>query len=918
MYKKASLSSLFIIVVVKILAQNPINLKTEYSKNPLGIDVTPRFSWQIKASTRNAKQTAYQILVASTEALLKKDQGDMWASGKVQSDQQLFVEYKGKPLASRQRCYWKVKIWNEKAKASIWSEVNNFEMGLLKKEDWTAHWIGMQGTEGKPPKAVDLQKDFKLRKRAIKARVYVTGLGAYVVNFNGKKLGNDLLTPGWTHYTKSLQYQVYELDPEDIGVGDNFLSATVGNGWWASGLGWGGGQARYSEGPNRLLFQMEFTFYDGSIQIINSDSTWQARLSPTTANSLYGGESYDARLEYNKDWKTADILDNTENKTNLFLNNINSVASHEADVFSTKNIVLRASPMPEIQVTQELKAVKITEVRRGRWVFDFGQNLVGYCKLSVTGKAGKEIEMKFAELIDAKGFVDQANLRDIRPTDRYILKGYGTETWQPNFTYHGFRYVEVGGLPSKPDANTLIAKVIHNNTGNTGSFRCSNELLNKIQQNITWSQRGNMMSVPTDCPQRDERLGWMGDAQIFAPTAIYNMDMNAFFAKWMTDIAESQHSSGMVYNVNPKIAEGMPGAPAWGDAVVVIPYLLYQHYADRRVLDKYYPAMKAWVEYMNKHPNSKENGLYHFQMGPAAVGKTPFYGYGDWVAVQPSPTKPIGSAYQIYANKLLAEIAGIIGNKADQSNYNQIAETATKTYNQIYYNNQSKNYEGATQTANLIPLAFGIAPKADEPAIAKNITENVAARNNHISTGFIGTQMLLPTLSQYGQHELAYTIATQTTYPSWGYMLEKGATTMWELWNSDTEKPEGMNSRNHFAYGSVGQWYYNQLAGIQQDKTSVGYRKLRIAPLPVGNLTWAEGNYNSPYGNIHSRWERTGNKIKLNVEIPAGCTATVELPTLGNAKASIKESGKAIKPKSIDSQKATIELGSGIYILESH
>lgn len=900
----------------KFFGQNPINLKTEYSKNPIGIDVNPRFSWQIKSATRNTRQTAYQILVASSEANLKKDNGDLWNSAKQSTDQQLFIEYKGKPLASRARYFWKVKIWNEKAKASNWSEVNFFEMGLLEKADWTANWIGMLGTEGKPPKAVDLQKEFKLNKRAVKARVYVTGLGAYLVNFNGKKLGKDILTPGWTHYTKSLQYQTYDIDPEDLSVGANFISATVGNGWWASGLGWGGGQARYSDGPNRLYFQMEFSFYDGSIQTVVSDASWQVRLSPTTANSIYGGENYDARLEYNKDWRNADILNDLENKTNLFNNEFGTATGHEADVFSTKNLILRASPMPEIQVIEEIKAIKITEPKRGRYVFDFGQNLVGFCHIKVSGKAGKEVELKFAELLDSKGLADQANLRAIRPADKYILKGYGTEEWEPKFTYHGFRYVEVEGLPAKPDANTIVAKVIHNNTSTAGSFICSNALLNQIQKNITWSQRGNMVSVPTDCPQRDERLGWMGDAQIFAPTAIFNMDMNAFFAKWMTDIIESQHSSGYVYNVNPKMVVGLPAAPAWGDAAVIIPYRLYEYYGDKRAIEKNYTGMKAWVEYMNNHPNTQKNGVYHFEMGPMDPKGEPFYGFGDWVPVERSPSKPIGTAYQYYSNKLLAEMALALGNKADQTKYSQIAEKVAAKYNEIYLDKTSKNYQGATQAANLIPLNFGITSAADQQAVANNIVDNVIKKDKHLSTGFISTQMILPTLSDFGQHELAYEIATKKDYPSWGYMVEKGATTMWELWNSDTEKPEGMNSRNHFAYGSVGEWYYKYLGGIQQDKGSVAFKKIILSPRPAGDLTWAEAKYESSYGTIRSRWDRNGNKIKMMVEIPAGCSALVQIPTFGNAKAIVKESGKVLKPKKIDAEKASVEVGSGAYIFE--
>lgn len=909
---------LFIVLITSTLltsAQTLLNLKTEYAANPIGIDQNPRFSWQIKSTTKNMRQTAYQILVASTAELLKKDQGDLWNTNKVNSDNQIFIEYKGKPLASRQRAFWKVKIWNEKAKASVWSEGAFFEMGLLKKDDWTAQWIGMLGTEGKgaAPKAVELQKEFKLNKRPVKARIYVTGLGAYVVNFNGKKVGADYLTPGWTDYLKTLHYQTYEIDAEDLSVGANFLSATLGSGWWSSGLGWGGNAKRYSEGPNRLLFQMEFTFYDGSIQTIVSDKTWQVRPSAITSNAIYQGETYDARLEYTKNWKEADILNDVENKTYLFGKDEAVNKNEEAAIFSTKNISLKASVQPQVQVIEEIKPIKVTEPKKGHFVFDFGQNLVGYCKIKVSGKAGKEVEIKFGELLDAKGMVDQANLRSIRPKDTYILKGYGEEEWEPKFTYHGFRYAQIDEFPGKPNINTIVAKVIHNNVANTGKFTCSNPLLNQIQKNILWSQRGNMTSVPTDCPQRDERLGWMGDAAIFAPTASYNMDMNAFFMKWMGDIADSQHSSGYVYNVNPKIEVPFPGAPAWGDAAVIIPYHLYKFYGDKRALEQYYPNMQRWVEYMNKHENTLKNGLYHMEQ--QFEGK-PFYGFGDWVPVEASPTKPIGGSYQIYSNKMLSEIAGILGKNQDRDLYAKLALDYTKKYQELYFSIPTKNYEGATQGANLLPLTFGITPKDYEAAVAKNIADNVKAKNNHLTTGFLSTQMLLPTLSKYGEHELAYTVATKKTYPSWGYMVEKGATTMWELWNSDTEKPEGMNSRNHFAYGSVGEWYYGYLAGIQQDSKSAGFKKVVIAPMPAGDLTFAEASYQSGYGNIKSRWDKTDKGYKLAIEIPANSTATVQIPTKGNDKLIIKESNKILKPKTITKDKASFEIGSGTWLFE--
>jgi len=877
-----------LLLSLSLSAQTLENLRTEYTENPLGADVThPRFSWELNSPARGSRQTAYQVLVTDKEENLARNTGNIWNSGVVKSDQSTWVEYKGKPLESRKRYYWKVRVWNEKNK--VFSESAWLETGLLHKEDWQAHWIGMKGTGGKPPKAVELQKEFSLRKRVVKARIYVTGLGAYHLSFNGSKVGQDVLTPGWTHYLKTLHYQTYEIPAEEVTSGTNFITVTLGNAWWSSGLGWGGGKFSYSQGPCRLLLQMELEFYDGSRQTLVSDATWQARLSPVVSNTLYDGEVYDARLENSHNWAKADLLDDETNTTTLFGDQPEANKAEEADIFSTRTLTLKASRAPAIRVRQELQPVAITEPRKGRYVLDFGQNLVGYVRLRAEGKAGKEVTMKFAELLTDKGLADQANLRSIRPTDKYIFKGYGVEEWEPKFTYHGFRYVEVEGLSKKPDLNTFTAKVIHSDLPEAGRFACSEPLLNQIYKITTWSLKGNLMDVPTDCPQRDERLGWMGDAQIFAPTAAYMMNINGFFSKWQRDITDSQHSSGYVYDVNPKIVVGGPSKPAWGDAVVIVPYQMYRFYGDKRILEENYAPMQAWVEYLNNHPSTRQNGIYHFQAGE---GDKAWYGYGDWVPVEASPSKPIGGAYQFYSNRLLSEIAGVLNKKADADKYAAVARKTAERYNELYFDRNTGNYQGGTQGANLIPLSLGIA--TEKAAVAENISKNVIEKGNHLSTGFIATQMLLPALSEAGRHELAYTLATQRTYPSWGYMVDNGATTMWELWNSDKEKPEGMNSRNHFAYGSLGEWFYEYLAGIRRDPASPGFKHFLLAPMPAGNLQWAEASYYSPYGKIHSRWDKTPETFTLKCTVPANSRAQVRLPLAGKTAPVIRESGKVI------------------------
>ena len=421
-------------------AQTIEKLKCEYQETPMGLEIlNPRLSWQMKATNRGAKQTAYQILVADNEADLKKDIGNVWNSGIVKSEQSIKIDYAGKTIESRKRYFWKVKVWNEKNKSTQYSESSWWEMALLKKEDWSAHWIGKNGTDGK---SIELQKEFSLGKRATRARIYVTGVGAYHLIFNGKKVGQDFLTPGFINDSKAIPYQIYEISNEDLSIGINFITATLGNAWQKENM------------PNKLLFQMEMEFYDGSRQTVISDESWKTRLSPIVSNLIYMGEVYNAQLEYGKDWENAAIVDDAKSPQEL------------------KPLIL-----PQMRIIKEIKAVKITEPRKGRYVFDFGQNIVGYAYLQTEGKATKEVELKYAETLTEKGLAEQ---KGIKPTDKYLLKGYGVEKWEPKFSYHGFRYVEVEGLPKKAEENTLIAKVIYENTPFVENYAYSKDLLEKI------------------------------------------------------------------------------------------------------------------------------------------------------------------------------------------------------------------------------------------------------------------------------------------------------------------------------------------------------------------------------------------------------------------------------------------------------
>ncbi len=1007
----------------------PQNLRCEYQANPIGIDERqPRLYWQIEDDRRGAVQTAYQVLVASSAEALQKDQGDVWDSGKVESDQSVHVPYAGAMLTSRTRYFWKVRTWDLQGNPSPYSETAFWEMGLLNPTDWQAQWIGKieqkekaavwpwgkwiwhpsergidktvyfrteftlppnkkvkkataritadnkftlflnetelgsgsrwqtifnfscdsllragtntiaisaanlagdicgllfslkvefedgstrlinsgenwttsatevagwkkPGTSGGrwikarvieefggpiwgkvdeihvPPRSVMVRKEFTIEKPLERARAYVTGLGAYILHVNGQRVGKDILTPGWTAYAKRLQYQTYDVTPL-LKTGQNAVAGLLGNAWWSGGLG-SNGNIVYQDGPLKLLLQLVIDYQDGSVETIVTDKTWTCHDAPILYNSLYHGEIYDARLEQ-PGWDKAGF--NTENW-------------QPVSIFEPEQGKLVAQQGPTIQVTQELTPVSVTEKSPNLFVFDLGQNMVGWARLKVQGPAGTKIILRFAEVLQPDGNIYTDNYRSARATDTYILKGEGVEVWEPHFTYRGFRYVELSGYPGKPAKDAITGVVFHSAPEVTGHFACSNELINRIQHNITWGQRGNMHSVPTDCPQRDERLGWTGDAQIFAPTASFNMNMAGFFTKWMRDIIDCQDADGAVHDVNPTIAVAGPASPAWGDAVVIIPWVVYQNYGDKRIIEENYEGMAKWVAYMQ---SKSKDYLYERE------------GYGDWVAVVPSPKKPIGAAYFYYSTALLAKMAAVIGQNDDARKYEELAGKIAEAFNKKYLDQETYQYEGATQSANLLPLAFGITPQELRDKVAANVASDVRARETHLSTGFLGTAYLCPVLSANGFHDLAYALAGQKTYPSWGYMAEKDATTIWELWNSDTEGP-GMNSRNHFALGSVGRWFYEWLGGLRVDPQAPGFKRTIIAPKPVGDLSWAEVSLQSLYGPIHSKWTIKDNGLTLTVTIPANTSAEVHVPTLGKENPSISERGM----KLLEAGKAT-------------
>ncbi len=739
-------------------------------------------------------------------------------------------------------------------------------------------WARRGGQAGS--RSTQLRTEIELRGAPVRARAYVTGLGLYELRVNGEKVGDEYLTPGWTYYGKRVQYRTYDVT-DRLRAGDNALGAVLGNGWWGSTMA-----GNWQDGPPCFLLQLVVRYGDGSEEAFVTDDSWRWSPSPISANSLYHGESYDARMEQ-PGWDQPGFRPATP------WTKVRRVSR----TFDT----LVAQQGPPIRKTAEFRPAEITEPKPGVWVVDFGQNLVGWCRLTVRGEAGSTVRIRHAEVLNPDGTIYTENYRSARVTDSYTLRGGGAETWEPRFTYRGFRYAELTGLPTAPTPETITAFMVHSDAPETGAFRSSNETLNAIQHNLLWGLKGNLHSVPTDCPQRDERLGWTGDAEAFAPTAAWNLEMAPFLDKWLRDLADSQLEDGAITDVAPAMGWGA-AAPAWGDVITIVPWVLYQRYGDRRALEESYEPMRRWVEYMRAHSSGD---LY--ERG----------GYGDWIAVERTPSEPIGSAYYYLSTRILADTAAVLGKPDDARSYGALAERIRAAFLAKHLDPESHQFPGATQTANVLPLAFGIVPPNLAPAVAANVRQNVLDHDSHLTTGFLGTGPLLPVLSDYGWHDLAYQVAGQRTYPSWGYMVEKGATTIWELWNSDTEGP-GMNSRNHFALGAVGDWFYQYVLGLRPDPHKPGFQRFIVEPRPVGDLTWAEGHYDSVHGTISVRWLRSERgSLRVQVEVPANTAATVILPALGLDRITESDVPVTTNPSigigRIGKGKAELQIGSGIY-----
>lgn len=879
------------------------DLLCENMANPIGLDAKqPSFSWQLSGNQRGLVQTAYEIRVGHNMATLTQGKDLIWKSGKVISDQSVHVPYNGAPLSSAVKYYWQVKVWDAKGKASEWSDIAFWQMGILNPADWKAKWIRQSTPEspGNQPSPI-FRKQFSSVKKIASATAFITAHGLYEAFINGHRVGDDYLTPGWTSYNKRLQYQVYDVKSL-LQDNKNSIGVMLGSGWFRGRLAWEVKNENLFGNELGLLFQLHIQYTDGSSETILSDESWKNSTGAILFSSLYDGEINDARLE-KTGWKKPGYDDKDW---------------EPVKTFDFDNSILIATINEPVKKHEVLKPVKIFKTPAGEQVVDFGQNMVGYVQLKISGNAGDKIKIHHAEVLDKAGNFYTTNIRTAKQEATYILKGGIEETFDAHFTFYGFRYVKIEGLKGTLKPEQLSAVALYSSMKTTGSFECSNPLINQLQQNIQWGQKGNFVDVPTDCPQRDERLGWTGDAQVFFNTAAFNMRVDNFFSKWLKDLAADQLPNGSVPYVIPNVlGPKSQGSTGWADAATIIPWGMYTIYGNKKILQEQYTSMKAWVDYMT---NNSKNELWN----------TGFH-IGDWLFYRPSDDPDgmsavtdkylIAQCFYAHSTQLLINSASVLGKSEDVEKYQELLKKIKAAFVKEYITPNGRLISG-TQTAYILALNFDMLPEDQRAEAAKRLVANIKTYNNHLTTGYLGTPYLCDVLTRFGYLDVAYTLLTQETYPSWLYPVKMGATTIWERWDGIKEdgnfQNPDMNSFNHYAYGAIGDWMYRTITGINISEGSLGYKSIFIKPRLGGGLSHASASVETYYGKLSSSWKLTDGKFSMEVTIPANTTATIYIPA-ANAQA-ITTSGKAlstVKDVKItdanDNAYVAIKVGSGSY-----
>lgn len=872
----------------------PTALRTEYRANPLGVDAAkPRLSWILQPSSagaRGQRQTAYRVLVASTPEALQQGRADLWDSGRLASPASVHVEYGGKPLRSGQRAYWKVQAWDQHGRAAGYSEPAWWEMGLLGKEDWRGSWIRQNRPEPKTEQefydvnpAPLLRKQFDLQNKPIRrARIYVAGLGYYELYLNGNKVGDHVLDPAWTDYAERVLYATYDVT-QALNTGENVLGVTLGNGWYnpvpLPMFGFLHLRKTLPTGPPKVLLQLNVEYADGTTQQVVSDPSWKVGDGPLLKNNVFLGEVYDARREQ-PGWNRPGFDDSRWTQ----------VVPAEAPGGR-----LVAQEVPPIKVMRTIKPVRITEPQPGVFIFDMGQNFAGWVTLRVQGEAGTRVVLRFGEdlwpdgrlnvLTSTYGQVkDWASITqrdwaavDAGPfwsdgphipttawqSDTYVLRGGAPEVYRPSFTWHGFRYVEVRGYPGRPTLDAIEGHLLHSAVDSVGSFASSNELLNRIHEITLWSQLSNMFSVQSDSPHR-ERFGYGGDIVAASEMAILNLDMSRFYAKTVRDFADAQRPNGGFPEIAPDVgiaSEGLGGGAGpvgWGTAHPMLVWQLYQYYGDRRLLEEQYPNVLRWVALLQEK----------------AVDGILDNGISDHKSLPPKPVALTGTAFYHYNVQLAADMARVLGRNADAARLNGVAAQVKGAFNARFLKGRSGAYDLTTQATQAFALYFGLVPKEVRERALETLVKKMQEFEYHVNTGIFGTKYVMDALTRSGRADVAYAAANKRTFPSWGYMIERGATTLWESWNY----PEHTPSQNHPMFGSVSEWFYKGLVGIRPADDAVGFDKIIIQPNVVGDLTWVRGHHHSVRGRIGSAWRLEDDTLMLDVEIPVSATALVYVP----------------------------------------
>ncbi len=928
-----------------------MTLRTEYRENPVGIDAPqPRLSWKISApeNARGVRQTAYRILVASDEDRLKRGEGDLWDSGKVESAETVNLPYAGRELVSSSTALWKVQVWDETGRSGGWSPVGRWTMGVLRPEDWRAAWISFRDTEPLPtdratlhlPPARHYRKTFETARTVKRATVHAAALGLFELHLNGRRVGDGWFEPGWSDYAKRGYYRSHDVTAW-MNAGVNTLGAVVSDGWYAGYVGYGllvgygpnkSGRNFYGKTP-ALLVQLEIEYTDGSRETRVTDGSWQVSADgPIREADLIMGEAFDARRD-RADWCLPGGAADWAWENAILAGANGSVRATFHDTLGPREVELgfrapermQAYAAPPIRVTETLPAIQVTEPKPGVYIFDLGQNIAGVARLKVRGAAGTRLQLRFGEMLHADGRLMTENLRRARATDFYTLRGDpGGEQWQPRFTYHGFRYVEVTGLGSKPDAGMVTGLVVHNDTPLVGEFACSDALMTRFWKNTQWTQRANFIEMPTDCPQRDERLGWMGDAQAYARAATFNADVASFFTKWLDDVVEAQRDFGPYPDYAPyPMAHGAPSqtwGTAWTDAGILCPWTMWKVYGDVRLLERLWPSMTRFMAWRQ-------------QRAPDLRGRGDGNAWGDWLNVnEPTPLELVDAAYFKCSADRMADMAAALGKTVEAEDYRRLAGRIAAQFSADYLNPDG-TLKVQTQTAHVLALAFGLVPADRVSMTADRLAARVASNGYRMATGFLGTRDILPALSQHGHFDLAVRLFQSRKFPSWGYEVVNGATTVWERWDSYTREhgfngAEGnqnasMNSFSHYAFGAITAWMFRDLAGI--DTEGEGYRRIRIRPgVPAAGsnpdvppVDWARAEYDSIRGMIRSGWRRTGRGLEVEVTIPPNTGATVVLPAASAGK--VNEGGKplsrvrGVQVQSEHGGQVILEVGSGRY-----